>query len=90
MFSKNLRIAWKCLIRFKIRASITHFLNAFLSTKQIWIIHPEPTLAEQKRIFKAYTNSSNFKQKIIRFFTILFWFKTPENLTQERLKHFKK
>jgi len=89
MSSKNLEVAKRCFLEFKFRAAISHFSNAFLSSKNMWIIHPEPTISEQKRIFNAYQKTTKIKKIIINLFTRLIWFKSPERLHRERLIYFK-
>lgn len=87
---KNLEVSWRCLKEREFRQALTHFLNSFLRLFNIWIIHPEPTMEEQNRIFEAYKNSNNFAKSINYVLTLLIWFKTPESLSLFELHNFRK
>lgn len=55
----------------------------------MWIIHPEPSLSEQKRIWRVYTRLGMGKRMFIWIITTAIWFKTPKKMTEDRIIYFR-
>lgn len=87
--NRNIEVVKRCFKEKKIRAGITHLLNSFLSKRNVWIIHPEPSLNEQKRIWKSYIHANLLKRMLIFFLNLIIWQKIPKKIHKERLAFFR-